>query len=228
MKYKHICILIAIGLLLSIFFSSDCVVSGNVTACSELAYGYTPGTFDQYTATPTNQTPAGIWYDPSGLPISPQLLDRITDEVDTCLLTNGVTSKPIDRSSFVIKIASDWVYSCDTTSFGGEQELLPVDAPQGGCLAKGEVPDAICPCRWRAGIRCPNIIITPPNLYLYKDALIRFVLTITDPWGGPPLSVCATPTTNPLSNGTDPNNGLPGDTDPNGNYPLPDAGEDGN
>lgn len=223
--YKHGCVIIVTGLLLSIFFSSDCITSGTIPeTCSELAYGYIPGTFDSYTATLTDQTPTGIWYDPSGLSISPELLDRVTNEVDVCLLDNGVILKPMDRSSFVIKIASNWIYSCDTTGYGGEQELLPINAPESGCDAKGE-EDINCPCRWRAGIRCPNIIVTPPNLYLYKDSLIRFLLTIDNPWAGPPLSVCATPSTTPLSNGTDPDNGLPGDTDPNGNYPLPDAGE---
>ncbi len=190
--------------------------------CSEIPWGYSDGEFDQYQVSNTLTTPEGIAYDPSGLPISPQLIDRLTNEVDLCLtqlsptgvLPSGIAQAsscfgsfqlPIQSKSFVVKVASDWVLSCD-----GTQQLLPkpVEAGPAGCVAKGQDPTAACPCRWRAGIECPNIIITTPSFYLYKDALTRFVTGCRNPWASPQLAQCASPSTTPLSDGTDPNNGL--------------------
>lgn len=167
--------------------------------CDQYKWGYSHHEFEQYNIDVELKTPSGIVYDPSGQNISPQLIDRLTSEVESCL------NVKIDRTSFKVKIANDWVLSCDKS-----QQLLPtpVFAGNAGCVAKGLVPDPNCPCRWRAGIRCPNVIVIPPNFYLYKDALIRFVKGIPNPWIDPVLSVCATPSTTPLSDGSDPNNGL--------------------
>jgi hypothetical protein len=126
----------------------------------------------------------------------------LTTEVETCLLSNGYISQKIDRQSFNVLIASDWFLSCDEPGWGVNQ-LLPVSAPEEGCEAKGMTPDPACPCDWRAGIECPNHIITTPSFYLYKDALIRFITSIEDPWVGN-LATCATPTTTQLSDGTEP------------------------
>ena len=188
--------------------------------CDELRWGYGYGAFDQYNVNATLTTPLGTHYDPSGLPISPQLIDRLVGEVNTCLqgvapnnvLPSDVVKAsmcastnitlPINRQSFQVKVASDWVYSCDKT-----QELLPVDAGSAGCIANGLTPTDSCPCKWRAGIKCPNSIITTPSFYLFKDALTRYITGCQNPWASA-LANCATPSTTMLSDGTDPNNGL--------------------
>lgn len=186
--------------------------------CSEDKWGYATHTFDNHSLGQTLlKTPKGISYDPSGLPISPQLIDRLTDEVEACLQKNYGTAplpqatasaaycvaqtKPvvIDRSSFVVKVVNDWLPSCDKS-----QQLLPNLVNPTSCLAKGLTPIADCPCRWRAGIKCSNILIVTPSFYLYKDVLIRFSATCMDPWNDPVLSVCATPSTAPNSDGTGP------------------------
>lgn len=191
--------------------------------CSEIKWGYSDNEFEQYNTNFSNKSLSGIVYDPSGLPISSQLIDRLTNEVETCLTNNFVHGEfpddvvrdaqcsqktfqlPLQRTNFGIKIANDWVLSCD----GTEQLLpMPVKAGPSGCLAKGQTPNTQCPCRWRAGIKCPNIIIVTPNFYLYKDALVRYTTSCRNPWGNPKLAQCVTPTTTPLSDGSDPNNGL--------------------
>lgn len=194
--------------------------TGCLYNCGEEHWGYTIGTFNAYKLGELHKTSKGIAYDPSGMNISPELIDRLTDEVEECIAKTypgGAISKdlqvsaqcwgssffPIDRSSFVVKIVSDWEYSCDKT-----QQVLPVDAPEIGCFAKGQTPTEQCPCRWRAGIECPNILITTPSLYLYKDVLVRFLGTCADPWNTPVLAKCVEPTTTPLNDGSDPNNGL--------------------
>lgn len=175
-------------------------------SCSEIKWGYGLHAFDMYDVHPTSVTALGIRYDPSGMPISPEVIDRLTNEVEACLVNVASEHEApqcmssvsrIDRGSFIVKIASDWVLSCDKT-----EQLLPVLAGSDGCIAKGITPTEQCPCRWRAGVKCPNVIIATPSLYLYKDALIRFITGCANPWASPALASCATPTTDPLSNGT--------------------------
>lgn len=198
---------------------TDC----NISNCTELQWGYSDGEFNQYSVSGHNKTKTGTLYDPTGQNISPDLIDRLTNEVETCLsaafpdgtLTQSVVHNsicqsshfplPIDRTSFEVKIPDDWVLNCD-----GTQQLLPTPVKAGGagCVAKGQTPDAQCPCRWRAGIRCPNTLIATPSLYIYKDVLIRLTTRCQNPWASPELAKCATPSTTPLSDGSDPLNGL--------------------
>lgn len=188
---KRPIVLCLIALAITLAFAPKC------TICDETQWGYAYGAFDHYDVRPTDITAKGIMFDPSGMPIAPALIDRLTDEVEACL------SISIIRTSFVVKVANDWIINCD-----GTQQLLPVLAGSAGCIAKGLTPSEQCPCRWRAGIECPNAIVTTPSFYLYKDALTRFVTGNMDPWASPELAVCASPSTTPLSDGTDPNNGL--------------------
>lgn len=199
------------------------VLTGCNSYCSELQWGYSDSEFDHYSVDANLITPQGTPYDPTGQPISPELIDRLTGEVETCLATalpgnilskeiisNSHCSKtivelPIPRQSFSVKIPNDWVLNCD-----GTEQVLPTPVMAGGlgCVAKGQTPSAQCPCRWRAGIKCPNTLIATPSMYLYKDVLIRFTTGCQNPWASPELAACATPSTTPLNNGTDPNNGL--------------------
>lgn len=191
--------------------------------CSEIGWGYSLQEFDHYDVNADHTTAGGTTYDPSGQSISPELIDRLTNEVESCLATtfNGSPLSdtivktsgckdnsfqlPIDKHSFVVKIPNDWIPNCDKT-----EQVLPTPVLVGGagCVAKGKDPTEQCPCRWRAGIKCPNVLITTPNFYIYKDILIRFVTECQNPWSSPELAKCATPTTTPLSDGTDPNNGI--------------------
>ena len=145
-----------------------------------------------YTVAASQVSPSGIRFDDSGQHISGPLLDRLTSEVEKC-------TGHIDRSSFMVKIPKDWALSCD-----GSQQVLSSPAPESGCRTKGLDPTKECPCRWRALIQWPNVIVATPSLYLYKDALSRFVSGSRDPWGDPKLVACVQPTTGPLSTGNSP------------------------
>jgi len=215
--------LIWIGLIVLILLPrSNAVVGCNY--CGEIQWGYSDGEFDRYVVKADYKTAGGTPYDPSGMSIATELIDRLTNEVNSCLtaafptgnLPSDVISSahcyqrtsfllPIDKTEFIVKVASDWVLNCD-----GTQQLLPtpVKAGPSGCIAKGQTPDAQCPCRWRAGIQCLTVLIVTPSFYLYKDVLIRFVTGCQNPWGNTQLATCATPSTTPLSDRTDPNNGL--------------------
>lgn len=150
--------------------------------------GYNP--VPAYLVAASQVSPSGIRFDDSDQHISGALLDRLVGEVETCL------QKSIDRRSFVVKVPADWSLSCD-----GSQQILSSRAPDAGCIAKGEQPTPACPCRWRAVVQGPNVIVATPSLYLFKDALTRFVTGSQNPWADPALAKCAAPTTAPLSMG---------------------------
>lgn len=177
--------------------STLCTAGCVAERCHEYKWGYAENGFDSYDVATTQLTPKGTPFDPSGMKISGQLIDRLTDEVETCL------GQTIERSAFVVKVANDWTLNCDKT-----EQVLPILAGSAGCLAKGLTPTSECQCRWRAGIKCPNSIIVTPNFFLYKDALIRYVTGEPNPWAIDKLANCAAPTTTPLSDGSDPKNGL--------------------
>lgn len=158
--------------------------------CLRSAWGYSVEGDRQYATSPTETSPGGIRFDDSGQAVAGELLDRLTNEVSECLHMS------IDRSGFVVKVPADWQPSCD-----GSQQLLSAGAPDAGCLAKGQEPVAGCPCRWRAVIQCPNVIVATPSLYLYKDALTRWVTGSANPWASPELAKCAMPSTAPLLGG---------------------------
>lgn len=157
-------------------------------------------------------TPQGIAIDLSGQDVSPELIDRLTDEVEQCLAEtfgnppvlppavvqdaqcrDDTFSLPINRECFAVKIPNDWQISCD-----GTQQVLPISstayvAPDELCEAKGLTVTPECPCRWRAGLQDNYIIVSTPSLYVYKDPLIRMVTGCNNPWGHPALSQCASP-----------------------------------
>lgn len=200
--------------------------------CDEVQFGYPSGTFNRYTVSLSKTTPGGIAYDPSGLPINPALIDRLVTEVSDCLsraypgghlpgsvnqaaLCRGDFALPINRGSFVVKVATDYTVTpavclgaAGGGSFGGKQQLLPVASAEAACLAKGEKPNAACPCQLRAGIKCnlpggPAIIV-PPNFYVFKDALTRLATGCQLIARDSSLAKCAIPSTGPLSDGTGP------------------------
>lgn len=157
-------------------------------------------------------TPQGIALDLSGQDVSPELIDRLTDEVEKCLAEtfgnppvlppavvqdaqcrDSTFRLPIDRECFAVKIPNDWQISCD-----GTQQVLPISstayvAPDELCEAKGLTVTPECPCRWRAGLQDDYIIVSTPSLYVYKDPLIRMVTGCNNPWGHPALARCASP-----------------------------------
>lgn len=177
---KNLCI--AAFLFVSLQFA--CSPSGD---CVATDLGYAGTEFDSYTIENLSRTQDGILYDSSYQDVKSNEIDRLTTEVENCL------GLQIDRNSFVVKVAGNWQLSCDKT-----EQVLPIFAGNAGCDAKGLERNDSCPCRWRAGIKCPNMLIVTPSLFLYKDVLIRFVLKIKNPWEVSRISSCATPTTSPL------------------------------
>jgi hypothetical protein len=145
-------------------------------------YGYYLDVYPAYPFKATVVTPSGIAIDMSGknIPGLPAAVEASVLEVQSCL------GKSIDRSAFRVKVPPDWMKSCD-----GSQEVLPFATPDRFC--KGEAATNGCPCRYRALLQEPNIVVVTPNLLLFKDALVRLLTGTADTWSTPSLAKCLAP-----------------------------------
>lgn len=208
-----------LGAVVAIFFIA--VMTSIYLSCSS-PYSRCPPTYafpnqTNYDVKPTFYTPKNIAVDPSGLKINPRLVDRVTDEVEACLYKTfgnppilpvqvqmlgqcpGASfPMPVKRQCLTVKVASDWFLS-ETEFAGSKQQLLPAYAGYGDC-GKNLSPG---PCYWRAGVQDGMTIVTTPSFYVYKEPLLRLTTGCRDPWSSPELSVCMTPTTGALSDGSE-------------------------
>jgi hypothetical protein len=167
-----------------------------------------PGPYS-FKITPTAHTPKGVRVDTSGQIVDLKSIDAQIDHIDTCLTaafgSPPIISKairdaaqcdassfpmPIRREDLVVKIADNWMWSCDNT-----QQLIP--SPPGfnaSCEEKGLTPTPKCPCSWRAGIQANYAIVVTPNLHMLKDPIIRMITGCNRIWIAP-IATCAMPET---------------------------------
>ncbi len=156
----------------------------------------------------SDTTAEGVRVDTSGLSVDLDDLDRRIDAVESCLASTFGTPAlippdvaasgqcdsdtfplPLRRQDLEVKVAGDWVWSCD-----GTQQLIPVQGPDdSACLAKGLVPTPECPCYWRAGIEGNRTIVVTPDFHMMADPLVRQVTGCNDVWSTTALSKCAMP-----------------------------------
>jgi len=90
------------------------------------------------------------------------------------------------RGCLEIKVPRKWESSCIDASI----QLLPVSAPDWHCIAKGLTPTPECPCRWRAGIQDGNILVTTPDLGMFRHELLRYISGCHLPSANALLSKC--------------------------------------
>jgi hypothetical protein len=159
---------------LSTVLTTALILSACAPAPWEQRYGYFLDRSPDYPINPV-VSPGGVRYDGE---TDVQQLDFMTDQLEACL------ERSIDRSTFVVKIPSDWTYSCD-----GTEEVLPfVSVFDRSC--KGKTATETCPCRYRAILQEPNVVVVTPNLKLYHDALTRLLTGSTNPWEDSELVGC--------------------------------------
>lgn len=202
-----------------IILSNGCGPDHNIyNRCSQ-KYVYSPQT--KYDINPTWFTTNNIAVDTSGLNINPNRIDRIVNEVESCLVAaygnpivlppdvvkNGLCEKntfdvPLHRECLVVKIAGDWKLS--QYELGGSlQQLLPY-TNGGTCKDKG-LPDPNAVCYYRNAVQDYYTAVTPPACYLLKDAVVRLLTGCHNPWyAGEVFSACMTPSTGPLDDGSGP------------------------
>lgn len=167
---------------------------------------------------PNVYTPKNVWVDMSGLPVNLNKIDRVIDEVEACLrgfdtadgknyivpqsdaagCRTATFTLPICRGCLIVKVANDWHLS-ETMFAGSYQQLLPSFAGYGDC-GKDLAPGI---CFWRAGIQDNYTIVTTPSFYVFKDPLVRLTTGCDKPWSNAALTVCMTPTTHPLDDGSE-------------------------
>lgn len=163
-------------------------------------------------------TPSGIKIDTGEQEINLDTVDRLVDDVVSCLnqkFPNGLTEDVIERAScynfkpyykwayqirplnkdcITIKIPNTWKLSCD-----GTQQLLDRYIDKSACQAKGLNRDFDeCPCSWRAGIQEHEVIVTTPDLHMLPDPIVRYMTGCSMIWVGE-LANCARPRTIPLT-----------------------------
>lgn len=135
-----------------------------------------------------------------GVAITQEFLDEIDRRsvaLAQCLKKNKVWDH-INYNWIEIFVPSDhYVSSCS-----GEQ-LIPSRPAIRECTIKGivipqkcvglkapQLPDCPCVCNHRAVVQNNGIIITAPNLKLYKAELARLVLAAQNPWLQPKVAAC--------------------------------------
>lgn len=145
----------------------------------EQRFGYYLDESPSYAFQAGHTTPGGIAIDttsnadPEALAIG---VDVLSLEVEDCFRT------PLDRTAFRVLVPADWLVSCEGN------EVLPFRVPDRMC--KGEQATDACPCRYRALLQEPDLVITTPNLALFKDALVRLLTGSVNPWADPRLVRC--------------------------------------
>ena len=126
-------------------------------------------------------SPAGIKVYPNNNEINLNDIDLKVLELEECLQLS------IHRDWFSVYIPNDWYWSNPICS-DDPQQLIPSEVDYKLCEAKGLVieeecrdlkyPTEKCPCvcNCRSTIQNNNVIITTPNLKLFKMPLARMVL----------------------------------------------------
>lgn len=151
-------------------------------------------------------TPGGIRF---GGDLDPLFLDRVTRQVASCLAQVreptteekvildcplAAIRRDVDPKAFDVFVPKDWRPSLNDP----QEQVLPAPADSKLCFSpppvgkglKCEVPP--CECNFRVAVQDNRTVVTPPNLKLFPEALVRLVTACNYVWA-PPLSECARP-----------------------------------
>jgi len=74
------------------------------------------------------------------------------------------------RSCYTVLLPDDWRVACEDP----EQQVYG-HAPQEACDAKGFEADLNCPCGWRTSLQSGNVIVTTPNLYMFRQSVVELL-----------------------------------------------------
>jgi len=158
-------------------------------------------TITRYRVVPNVTSKSGIKVDDnnSGFPV--EEIERDVGELEECLATK------IKRNCIEVKIADDWVVSpctgrqyfpcgispevCKKKIKSGALKMISTSPCQAdrvmGTLFKvvsgHREPCTECICGCAATIQRNRVIVTTPDLYLFKAELARLVTNINDVWG---------------------------------------------
>lgn len=184
-----------------------------IVGCSTSREGYVerayPGNFPE-TYSSTKRTPGGVRYNGEA---DEKKLDFVVDSTFQCFREQFPSGKlpssekrsgycqteslEYPRKSEFVVVVAESALNCTQ-----KEQVLTVEAPRSGCIAKGRVPTEECPCRWRSGFREARdgtlLFITTPSMFMLSDALARYVSSCQNPWVTEQVIVCARPRVTPL------------------------------
>lgn len=172
---------------------------------SETCYHNHYQTITDYEITINAITPNGVNVDDSGFFVDLSEIDRQIDEMEICVqqaLLGGIDIETarvqdcraggqeyrtnfsdisVERDCLIVKVAPDWRVSNCSEEY---MEIFPCDINPQVCEDKGlEVTDG-CPCQCRSIIQDENVIVTTPDLYLFRGELARMITGCNNPWFG--------------------------------------------
>jgi len=165
------------------------ILSQLICACGSDCWTTTWTVTDEYAINESNITKTQL-----GVRIDSEIDGIDLDEIDLRIVDVLYCLKDLNREAkslrtcvdcITVKIPKNITWSCD-----GKQQLLPTEAPQESCNAKGFAADPNCPCKWRALIQTPAVIVVTPNLALFKDAFLRYITGEYNPWPTSELVEC--------------------------------------
>ena len=148
-------------------------------------------TITDYSVNPNATTPKGIQVDTGGYQVDLARIDGRIDKIWSCiqdvtainpipqpewqcLKTKFSPDEKLKRDCLVIKMVKPFYTNLkcseENWQFIGydEKSTEGLKAPDALCEAKGLKPSKECPCMWRTAIQNENIIITPPDIYLWE------------------------------------------------------------
>lgn len=146
-------------------------------SCSECYTGYFSNVTKYDIKGDYVYTPKGIRVYLNGNDVDVGLIDTKVDELEFCL------GEKIHRECFYVYIPKDWY----TSPCSGEQ-VIPSTVDAQLCRDKGiDIPiecelvdypteECPCPCNVRATIQDDKVVVTTPNLKLFKMPLARIVV----------------------------------------------------
>ncbi len=121
-------------------------------------------------------------------------LDALTSELELCLQPHWV----VRRDWFVVLVPDDWymsacsqeqlVPSTPSCKLCQEQKKLPL--PDKCCGLRLPTKECPCVCNMRAVVQDNYVVVTAPNLKLYKAELARLVTNVNNVWAVPNIRKC--------------------------------------
>jgi hypothetical protein len=188
-----------------IFFCNGCGIEH--TPCTNYSFS---NIYPAYRIKAPRLTPSGIRVDTTEENVSFEMIDRVVDSVERCILDKFPDKlpsfvrepgwckfekvRPIARSCLTIKIPSTCLLSKDRTQY-----MLPRLAPGYLCQEKyGQDYDPKRLCYWRSGIQEDGVVVTCPDLHMLPDPIVRHMTSCYNAWVDE-LAECAIPRTQSLT-----------------------------
>lgn len=161
-------------------------------SCQAPCYPSNYPNYTNYSVSFTDKTNLGIKLDDPDHYLDKQKIDELTTETISCLkkikgtLSSNELYQNDCQGEWDLEIKSCMVVKVPiwhTSDCTGE-EVFSCSVPFASCAEKGFSPDSGCPCSCRAMVQDNEVLLTTPNMKLYKAYLITLLTGCGRPWYG--------------------------------------------